>query len=134
MTNFFRRMVAGTRRRLEEDGYDLDLTYIIPNRIIAMSYPASSFESMYRNPINKVCLFTLVLATCCSNRVPNSHMNILFLFYRYQSFFNKSMATNTISSIHPNEPLMIKKNTLVEELASITGQIIMDPHSTFSSK
>ena len=47
-------MVAGTRRRFEEDGYDLDLTYIIPNRVIAMSYPASGFESNYRNPIDKV--------------------------------------------------------------------------------
>ena len=47
-------MVAGTRRRTEEDGYDLDLCYILPNRIIAMSYPASGFESNYRNPIDKV--------------------------------------------------------------------------------
>ena len=54
MKNFFRKLVAGTRRRTEEDGYDLDLCYILPNRIIAMSYPASGFESNYRNPIDKV--------------------------------------------------------------------------------
>jgi hypothetical protein len=50
-------MVAGTRRRFEEEGYSLDLTYIIPNRIIAMSYPSSSIESLYRNPIDKVSNF-----------------------------------------------------------------------------
>ena len=55
--DFLRRMVAGTRRRFEEEGYSLDLTYIIPNRIIAMSYPSSSLESLYRNPIDKVCHF-----------------------------------------------------------------------------
>ena len=53
--DFLRRMVAGTRRRFEEEGYSLDLTYIIPKRIIAMSYPSNSFESLYRNPIDKVC-------------------------------------------------------------------------------
>ena len=56
--DFLRRMVAGTRRRFEEEGYSLDLTYIIPNRIIAMSYPSSSIESLYRNPIDKVCLYS----------------------------------------------------------------------------
>lgn len=52
-----RRLVAGTRRRFEEDNFSLDLTYIIPNRIIAMSYPSHGFESLYRNPIDKVAAF-----------------------------------------------------------------------------
>ena len=49
-----RKLVSGKRRRYVDDGYSLDLTYIVPNRIIAMSYPSSGFESMYRNPIGKV--------------------------------------------------------------------------------
>ena len=48
-------MVSGKRRRLEVDGVNLDLTYIT-TRIIAMSYPSSGIESMYRNPIDKVSL------------------------------------------------------------------------------
>jgi hypothetical protein len=48
-------MVSGKRRRLEVDGVNLDLTYIT-TRVIAMSYPSSGFESMYRNPIDKVRL------------------------------------------------------------------------------
>lgn len=38
---------------MKEDGYNLDLTYVCP-RVIAMSYPASGVESVYRNPIDKV--------------------------------------------------------------------------------
>lgn len=53
MVDFMRKMVSGNRRRFTEDDYSLDLTYITPARIIAMSYPASGFESVYRNPIDK---------------------------------------------------------------------------------
>jgi len=45
-----RRLVSGNRRRLIEGEYSLDLSYITPN-IIAMSYPSSGFESIYRNDI-----------------------------------------------------------------------------------
>ena len=48
-----RKLVSGNRRRFTQENVNLDLTYITPN-IIAMSYPSSGFESMYRNPIDKV--------------------------------------------------------------------------------
>lgn len=51
--NFLREIVSGPKNRIKEDGYNLDLTYVCP-RIIAMSYPASGVESVYRNPIDKV--------------------------------------------------------------------------------
>lgn len=40
-----RKKVGGTRRRiLDEDvNVELDLSYIVHNRIIVMSYPASKF-------------------------------------------------------------------------------------------
>lgn len=54
MVESLRKLVSGNRRRFHDDEFSLDLTYIIPNRIIAMSYPASGFESLYRNSIDKV--------------------------------------------------------------------------------
>ena len=54
MVESLRKLVSGNRRRFTDEEFSLDLTYIIPDRIIAMSYPASGFESFYRNPIDKV--------------------------------------------------------------------------------
>jgi len=51
--NFLREIVSGRKKRFTENGYNLDLTYVC-NRIIAMSFPASGFESTYRNSIEDV--------------------------------------------------------------------------------
>ena len=51
------KMVSGKRRRLEETGRNLDLSYIT-DRVIGMSFPASTFkEQLYRNNIEKVAEF-----------------------------------------------------------------------------
>ena len=48
--NFIREKISGDKNRFKQGQYNLDLTYITP-RIIAMSYPASGFETIFRNPI-----------------------------------------------------------------------------------
>jgi phosphatidylinositol-3,4,5-trisphosphate 3-phosphatase/dual-specificity protein phosphatase PTEN len=53
--NFFRELVSGQKVRFLNGEYNLDLTYIT-NRVIAMSFPASGFESTFRNNIDDVCL------------------------------------------------------------------------------
>ena len=58
-----RKLVSGNRRRLIEGEYSLDLSYITPN-IIAMSYPSSGFESIYRNDIQSVSVHILTLIRC----------------------------------------------------------------------
>ena len=51
--DFIRKIVSGKRKRFRNDNYDLDLTYIT-NRVLAMSFPASGIETVYRNNINIV--------------------------------------------------------------------------------
>jgi len=54
--DWLRKIVSGKRRRFNDDNYDLDITYITP-RVIAMSFPASGVEQMYRNSISDVVNF-----------------------------------------------------------------------------
>lgn len=51
--DFLRKIVSGPKNRFKEDGYNLDLTYVCP-RLIAMSFPASGLETLYRNNIDNV--------------------------------------------------------------------------------
>ncbi len=49
-------LVSKKKRRTHLDGFNLDLSYITGN-IIAMGYPAQSFESVYRNDLEDVKAF-----------------------------------------------------------------------------
>ncbi|CAD8115687.1 unnamed protein product [Paramecium sonneborni] len=54
--NYIREKVSGKKKRLIQEGYNLDLTYVT-SRIIAMSYPGEGFEGLYRNPIDQVAAY-----------------------------------------------------------------------------
>ena len=47
-------MVSGKKIRYNDDGFDLDMTYVTP-RLVAMSYPASgNIQTFYRNSCQQV--------------------------------------------------------------------------------
>lgn len=51
-----RQLISQNKRRYQQDGFDLDLTYVT-GRVIATSFPSSGFWAFYRNPIEKVAAF-----------------------------------------------------------------------------
>jgi len=53
MFNWVRGIVSLNKKRLQTDDFDLDMAYI-GERIIAMGFPASGLESLYRNDFSDV--------------------------------------------------------------------------------
>ena len=56
MSKVLQHLVSKQKRRININGFDLDLTYIT-DQIIAMGLPASGVSGIYRNPQSEVIRF-----------------------------------------------------------------------------
>lgn len=81
--NFIREMVSQKKIRFKNQDFNLDLSYITP-RIIAMAYPASGVESLYRNKMHDVREFL-------DSRHPGKYtvINTSSRKYDYSNFHNR---------------------------------------------
>jgi hypothetical protein len=95
---------------MRDGEFDLDLTYIT-NRIIAMGFPSTGFESSYRNPAEEVSAFL-------RQRHPN-HFKIINLSeraYSDQLFSAAPIAFFPFPDHHaPPYPLMIEVMQTIHE-------------------
>jgi len=57
MASIIRTAVSKNKNRFVDGDINLDLSYIVPDRIIAMGYPAKKLEGLYRNHIDDVKKF-----------------------------------------------------------------------------
>jgi len=77
-----RTIVSKGNNRIQKDNFNLDFTYIT-QRIIAMSFPSSGIETIYRNKIDDVVAFV--------NKYHMDHYKIINLSHReydYSKFGN----------------------------------------------
>ena len=54
--NFFKRLVSKKKRRYQDSQFDLDMSYIT-DKVIAMGYPSTGMETIYRNDLEDVIKF-----------------------------------------------------------------------------
>ena len=54
--NFFKRLVSKQKRRFQDTDFDLDMSYIT-DKVIAMGFPSTGVEKMYRNSLTDIKKF-----------------------------------------------------------------------------
>lgn len=115
--NYLRTKVSGRKKRLVEDKYNLDLSYIT-TRLIAMAFPASNLEKFYRNDINSVSEYLKL-----KHKDNFLVINLSSRKYDYSKFNNQVLEYNWVD--HHAPPINILFTICVEINNFLIGTIVL---------
>jgi phosphatidylinositol-3,4,5-trisphosphate 3-phosphatase/dual-specificity protein phosphatase PTEN len=89
-----KRLVSKKKRRFENEKFDLDMAYVT-KRVIAMGFPATGFEKMYRNSIEDITEFF--------HYYHNDNVKIYNLCLEKERIYDKSLFAKSQVGLFPGK-------------------------------
>ena len=117
--NCIKRLVSKQKRRLQNENFDLDMTYIT-DRVIAMGFPSTGCETMYRNSLTDVVDFF--------HKYHNDNVKIYNLCLEKDRIYDKSIFSKSQVGLFPatdHNPCPIK--LILEFCVDICLYLIKNP-------
>ena len=90
--NFFKRLVSKQKRRFQDSDFDLDMSYIT-EKVIAMGFPSTGVETMYRNSLSDIIKFF--------HTRHNDHVKVYNLCLEKDRIYNKNVFPNSKVGLFP---------------------------------
>ena len=119
--NIMKRLVSKQKRRLQDDKFDLDMSYIT-QRVIAMGFPSVGCETIYRNSLTDVVNFFHVKH--------NDKVKVYNLCLEKDRIYNKNLFSNSSVGLFPatdHNPCPIK--LILEFCIDICLYLLKNPNS-----
>ena len=119
--NIMKRLVSKQKRRLQDDKFDLDMSYIT-QRVIAMGFPSVGCETIYRNSLTDVVNFFHVKH--------NDKVKIYNLCLEKDRIYNKNLFSKSSVGLFPatdHNPCPIK--LILEFCIDICLYLLKNPNS-----
>ena len=90
--NFFKRLVSKQKRRFQDSDFDLDMSYIT-EKVIAMGFPSTGVETIYRNSLSDIIKFFHIRH--------NNQVKVYNLCLEKDRIYNKSVFPNVKVGLFP---------------------------------
>ena len=90
--NLIKRLVSKQKRRFQDSDFDLDMSYIT-EKVIAMGYPSTGVEKMYRNSLSDIIKFF--------HTRHNDQVKIYNLCLEKDRIYNKNIFPNSKVGLFP---------------------------------
>ena len=90
--NFFKRLVSKQKRRFQDSDFDLDMSYIT-EKVIAMGFPSTGVETMYRNSLSDIIKFFHIRH--------NDNVKVYNLCLEKDRIYNKNVFPNQKVGLFP---------------------------------